>query len=107
MEIPHPCPSVLLKVGEITVDWKPWLVHKHQIVWVIPCHSGLGGIIGMHYFGQMAQPVGFFIFSQLPNHLHDSLMGPLHQPFHLGVMGDGLQFLHAEEFAHLANNAAL
>ena len=31
-----------------------------------------------------------FIFSQLPNHLHNSLMGPLYELVHLGVVGHGL-----------------
>ena len=47
-----------------------------------------------------------FIFSQLPNHPHDSLMGPLYQPIHLGVIGHGSQLLHAEEFAQLTNSVA-
>ena len=79
---------------------------KHQIVWAVPHHFGLGGVIGMHYFSQMAWPVSFIIFSQLPNHPHDSLMGPLYQPIHLRVIGHGSQLLHAEEFAHLTNNVA-
>ena len=66
----------------------------------------MGGIIGMHYFHQMTWPIGFFIFSQLPNHPHDSLKGPLYQPIHLGVIGHGLQLLHTKEFAHLTNNVA-
>ena len=60
----------------------------------------------MHYFCQMAWPVSLFILSQLPNYLHDGLMRPLYQPIHLGVIGSGLQLLHAKEFAHLTNNAA-
>ena len=79
---------------------------KHQIVWAVSCHCGLGGVIGMHYFSQMTWPVGFFIFSQLPNHLHYSLMGPLYQPVHLGMGVCGLQLLYTEEFAHLTNNLA-
>ena len=79
---------------------------KHQIVWAIPSHCRLGGIIGVHYFHQMTWLVGFFIFSQLPNHPHDSLMGPLYQPIHLGVIGHGSQLLHAEEFAQLTNSDA-
>ena len=54
----------------------------------------------------MTWPVSFFTFSQLPNHLHDSLMGPLHQSIHLGVVGHGSQLLQAKEFVDLANNVA-
>ena len=80
---------------------------KHQIVWAVLHHCRLGGVVGLHYYSQMTWPVRFFIFSQLPNHLHDILMGLLHQPIHLGVIRHGSQLLHAEEFAHLTSNAAL
>ena len=33
-------------------------------------------------------------------------MGPLYQLIHLGVIGHGLQLLHAEEFALLTSNVA-
>ena len=89
---------------EVKVDWEPWPAPTHQIAWAVPHDCGLGGVTGMHYFSQMTWPVGFFIFFQLPNHLHDSLMGPLYQPIHLGVIGCGSQLLHTEEFAHLTNN---
>ena len=66
--------------------------------------------IGWHYRQALFQPDDlasqFFIFSQLPNHLHNSLIRPLYQPIHLGVVGCGLQLLHAKEFTHLTNNAA-
>ena len=99
--------SALLKVREIKVNWEPWPAPKHQIVWAVPHHSGSGGIIGIHYFSQMTWPVSFFIFSQLPNHLHNSLIGPLYQPIHLG---DGRAWfdsiLHTEKFTHLTNDVA-
>ena len=60
----------------------------------------------MHYFSKVTWPVGFFIFSKLPNHLHDSLMRSLYQPICLGVIGHGPQLLYSEEFAHLTNNVA-
>ena len=75
-------------------------------MWAIPHHCGLGGIVGMHYFSQMTWQVSFFIISQLPNHLHDSLMRSLYQPICLGVVGHGLQLLHAKELTHLTNNVA-
>ena len=74
-------------------------------MWAIPHHGGLGGFIGMCYFSQMTWPVSFFVF-QFPDHLHNSLMGPLYQPISLGVVGHGTQLLHAKEFAHLTNNVA-
>ena len=39
-------------------------------------------------------------------HLHNSLMRPLHQPIHLGVVRHGSQLLHAKEVTHLINDAA-
>ena len=74
-------------------------------MWTIPHHGRLGGIVGMYYFSQMSWPVGLFVFSQIPNHLHNCLMRPLHQPIHLGVVRYGLQLLHALEFTHLVNDA--
>ena len=74
-------------------------------MWAVPHHGRSGGIIGMHYFSQMTWPIGFFTFSQVPNHAHDSLMRPLYQPICLQVVGHGLQLLHDDEFTHLANNA--
>ena len=57
------------------------------MVWAVPSHCRLGGVTAMHYFCQMTWPVGFFIFFQLPNHLHDSLMGSFYQLICLGVIG--------------------
>ena len=75
-------------------------------MWTASHHSRLGGIVGIHYFRQMSWPVGLFVFSQLPNHLHNGSIRPLHQPIHLGVVWCGSQFLHAKEFTHLVNDAA-
>ena len=60
----------------------------------------------MHYFGHMSWPVGLFGLSQLPNHLHNGLMRPLHQPICLGVVRHGPQFPHAKEVTHLINDVA-
>ena len=89
--------------GEVKVDWEPWPSSKHQIMWTIPCNCGVGGIIGMHYFSQMWWPVSFFVFSQLPNHLHYCLVQSLHQPFSLWVVGHGPQLLHAKDLALFIN----
>ena len=75
-------------------------------MWTIPHHGRLGSIVGMHYFSKMSWLVNLFLFSQLPDHLHNGLMRPLHQPIHLGVVRCGSQLLHAEEFTHLINDAA-
>ena len=76
-------------------------------MWTILCHHGrLGDIVDTHYFSQMSWPVSLFIFPQLPNHLHNGLMRPFHQPIHLGVVRHGSQLLHAEEFTYLINDAA-
>ena len=57
--------------GEDKVDWEPRPTSEHQVVWTVPSNCGLGGIIGKCYFSQMRWPVGFFVFSQLPNHVHN------------------------------------
>ena len=76
-------------------------------MWILPCHGGLGCIVGMHYFSQMSWPVTLFVLSQLPNHSHNGLMWPLHQPICLGVdKVHGLQFSHAKEVTHLIHDAA-
>ena len=54
----------------------------------------------MHYFSQVSWPVGFFVFTQLPDHSHYSLMQSLHQPISLWDVGHGPQLLHAEYLAH-------
>ena len=75
-------------------------------MWTVPHRGGLGGIAGMHYFSQMSWPVGLFVLLQLPDHLHNGLMWPLHQPICLGVVRHGSQFPHAEDVTHLINDAA-
>ena len=56
------------------LDWEPRPMSEHQIVWTVPGNCGMGGIIGVHYFSQMRWPVGFLIFSQLSNHVHNHLV---------------------------------
>ena len=75
-------------------------------MWTIRSHSGLGGIVGVLYFSQVSWPVSLFVFSHLPNHLHNGLIRPLHQHICLGVVRHGLQLLHTKEFTHLISNAA-
>ena len=89
--------------GEDKVDWEPRSLSKHQIVWTISGNCGLGGIIGMHYFSQMRWPVSFFVFSQLPSHVHNCLMQSLYQPTGLGVVWCGLQSFYAKDLAHFLN----
>ena len=73
---------------------------KHQIVSIII--HGLY-IIGVPYFSQMRWPVGFFVFSQLPNHAHNCLVQSLYQPIHLGLVRHGLQSLDAKDLAQFLN----
>ena len=91
------------KGEEINADWEPWPVPKHrsnvgctlslQIKW--HCRHAL--------FQQDDLNSQHFIFSQLSNHLHNSMMRPVYQPIHLGVIG---MVCNLEQFTHLANNAA-
>ena len=60
----------------------------------------------MHYFSQMIWPVGFLVFSQLPNHVHNHLVRSLYQPICLGVVGHSLQLLDAKDLTQFLNNAA-
>ena len=70
----------------------------------ITSNCGIGGIIGMCYFTQMLWPVGFFVFSQLPNHLHYHLVQSLYQPISLWVVGCGPHLLYAKDLAHFLNH---
>ena len=54
----------------------------------------------------MYWPVGFFVFSQLPDHSHNGLIWSLYQPICFWVVQCGPQFLHTEELTHLINDAA-
>ena len=69
-------------------------------MWTVPSHGRAVGIVGVHYLSQVSWPVGFFVFAQLPDHSHYSLVQS-HQPISLWVVGHGLQLLHAEDLAHL------
>ena len=51
----------------------------------------------------MRWPVGFFVFSQLPDHAHNHLVQSLYQPISLGVVGHGLQLFDAKDIAHFLN----
>ena len=57
----------------------------------------------MHYFSQMRWPVGFFVFSQLPNHAHNCLVQSLYKPISLGVVGHGPQSFDAKDLAQFLN----
>ena len=59
----------------------------------------------MCYFSQMRWPVGFLVFSQLLNHVHNHLVLSLYQPVCLGVVGHSLQSLDAKDLAQFLNNA--
>ena len=76
---------------------------EHEVVWTAPSNCGLGGIIGMCYFSQMSWSVSFFVFSQLPNHVHNCLVQSLYQPISLGVVGHGLQSFDAKDLAQFLN----
>ena len=92
--------------GEVKVDWEPRPSSKHQLMWTIPGHSRVGGIVGVHLFSQVPWPVGLFVFAQLPNHSHYGLVQSLHQPVSLQVVWHGPQFRHTKDLAHLVNDTA-
>ena len=75
-------------------------------MWAIPSHGRAGGIVGMYYLSQVSWPGGFFVFAQLPNHFHYSLVLSLHQPISLWVVRHGPQFLHAKDLAHFIDYTA-
>ena len=77
---------------------------EHQIVWTIPSYCRMGGIIGVHYFSQMRWPVGFLIFSQLPNHVYNHLVQSLYQAIGLWVVGHGPQSFDTKDLAHFLNH---
>ena len=89
--------------GEDEFNQEPKPSSKHQIVWTVPDNCRLVGIIGVHYFSQMRRPVGFLVFSQLPNHAHNCLVQSLYQPINLGVVGHGPQLFYAKDLAHFLN----
>ena len=76
-------------------------------MWTVPSHGRVGGIVGVHYFRQVSWPVSFFVFTQLPDNSHYSLVQSLHQPISLWVVGHGLQLLYAEDHVHLVDYTAL
>ena len=57
----------------------------------------------MHYFSQMRWPVSFFVFSELPDHMHNHLVWSLYQPISLGVVGYGLQSFDTKDLAQFLN----
>ena len=89
--------------GKDKVDWEPRPSSKHQIVWSVPHNCESDGIIGMHYFSQMRWPVSFFVFSQLPDHVHNCLVQSLYQPINLGVVGCSPQSFDTKDLAQFLN----
>ena len=96
--------SLLPMVGKTKFNWEPRLSSKHQIMWTVPGNCRLGGIVGMYYFSQMRWPVGFFVFSQLANDVHNHLVQSLYQPICLGVVGHSPQSFDAKDLAQFLNN---
>ena len=90
--------------GEVKVDQEPRPSSKHEIVWTVPGNCRIGGIIGVHYFSQMRWPISFFVFSQLPNHVHNHLVSSLYQTIGLWVVGHHLQSFYAKDLAHFLNH---
>ena len=91
--------------GEDKDGWEPRPSSKHQIMWTVAGNCGSGGIVGMCYFSQMRWPVGFLVFSQLPNHVHNHLVQSLYQPVCLGIVGCGPQLLDTKDLAQFLNDA--
>ena len=59
--------------GEDKFNWEPRPSSEHQIVWTALSNCGSGGIIGMHFFSHKMTSQ-LFVFSQLPNHVHNHLV---------------------------------
>ena len=98
------CGGLIAASGrEEKVDWQPRPSSEHQIVWTVPGNCRSGGIVGMCYFSQIGWPVSFFVFSQLPNHVHNCLVQSLYLPICLGVVGHGLQSFDAKDLAQFLN----
>ena len=57
----------------------------------------------MHYFSQMRWPVGFLVFCQLPDHVHNCLVQPLYQSISRGVVRHGPQLFDAKDLAQFLN----
>ena len=95
---------LLPKVGKKKLDQEPRPTSKHQVVWTIPCYCGMGGIIGMCYFSQMRWPVGFLIFSQLPDHAYNHLVCSLYKAISLWVVGHVLQLFDTKDLAYFLNH---
>ena len=95
--------SLLPTVGKTKSTGSLGLSFKHQIVWTVPANCRLGGIVGVHYFSQMRWPVGFLVFSQLPDHVHNHLVQSLYQPICLGVVGHGPQSFDTKDLAQFLN----
>ena len=57
----------------------------------------------MQYFSQMRWPVSFFVFSQLPNYVHNCLVQSRYQSVSLGVVGHGLQSFDTKDLAQFLN----
>ena len=89
--------------GEDKVDWEPRPLSEYQIVWTMPSNCRSGGIIGMCYFSQMRWSFSFFVFSQLPDYVHNHLVQTLYQPICLRVVGHGPQSFDAKDLAHFLN----
>ena len=89
--------------GEDKVNQEPRPMSEHQGGWTVSGNCRSGDIIGVCYFSQMRWPVGFFVFSQLPDHVHNCLVQSLYQPISLGVVGHGLQSFDAKDLALFLN----
>ena len=98
----HGVPHCCQQWGRHKVDWEPRLSSEHQIVGTVPSNCRWGGIVGMCYFSQMRWSVSFFVFSQLPNHVHNYLVQSLPVPSS-GVVGHGPQSFDAKDHAQFLN----
>ena len=89
---------VAANAGEDKVNLEPRPSSEHQIVWTVPVMR-----TRWHYRCALFQPVDFFVFFQLPYHVHNHLVQSLYQPISLGMVGHGLQSFYAKDLAHFLN----
>ena len=95
---------IAANVGEEKVNWEPRPTSgaSSSVDYAWSLQNGWHYRCG--YFSHMRWPVGFLIFSQLPNHVYNHLVQSLYQAIGLWVVGHGPQSFDAKDIAHFLNH---